>query len=86
MNTLIIPLTSTVCVAAAVGYIKRMGQRSGLTMKQFITLPDRGWTSPQLLFDILVPSRWKYHVFPFLVFAILLISIGNQQSQPIMQN
>ena len=85
-NTLIIPLTSTVCAGAAVAYIQRMGQRSGFTMKRLITLADRGWTNPQLLFDILRPSGWKHHGSSFLVFAILLIVIGIYYSQTMMQN
>ena len=85
-NTLIIPLTSTVCAGAAVAYIQRMGQRSGFTMKRLITIADPGWTNPQLLFDILRPSGWKHHGSSFLVFAIFLITIGICWSQKIMQN
>ncbi len=58
-NTLIIPLTSTVCASAAVVHVQSFGRRRHFSMQHTITLADKGWLSPPVWLDLLTPRGWR---------------------------
>ena len=75
-DTLIIPLTSTVCASAAVIYVQNFGCRRHFSMQQTITLADKGWNSPDVWLTLLNVNGWKSRGSYFLAFAIVLHVLG----------
>jgi hypothetical protein len=77
---LTIPLTTTVCSYAAVVYLQHVPSRSepDITLRQMMSLADRGWTDLALLTRLLIsPSKnWKRYGSRFLAYAILLHILG----------
>jgi hypothetical protein len=74
-GVLTIPLTSAVCSAAAVVYVQRCGQSANLTLRQVVTLADKGWTDPYTFTKLCSPSAKRYAT-RFLLFAIALNILG----------
>ncbi|KAF8812041.1 hypothetical protein BYT27DRAFT_6431049 [Phlegmacium glaucopus] len=70
---LTIPLTSAVCSKAAVVFVQRQG---GLSLRQAMTLADKGWTEPKLYAKLLFSGGLKRYGSSFLFFAILLNILG----------
>ena len=77
-NTLIIPLTSTVCASAAVIYVQNFGRRRRFTMQHTATLADKGWTSPQVWLNLLSIEGWKSQGSYFLIFAMGFHALGKR--------
>ena len=77
-NTLIIPLTSTVCASAAVIYVQNFGRRRRFTMQHTATLADKGWSSPQVWLSLLKIEGWKSRGSYFLVFAMGFHALGRK--------
>ena len=77
-NTLIIPLTSTVCASAAVIYIQNFGRQRCFTMQQTATLANKGWSSPQIWLTLLSIRGWKSQGSYFLVFAMGFHALGKR--------
>ena len=75
-NTLIMPLTSTVCASAAVIYVQNFGRRRHFSMQHTATLADKGWSSPQMWLALLSIKGWKSQGSYFLVFAIWFHALG----------
>jgi hypothetical protein len=77
---LTIPLTTTVCSYAAVVYLQHVPSRSepDITLRQMMSLADRGWTDLTLFTNLLIsPSKnWKRYGSRFLAYAILLHILG----------
>ncbi|KAH8432954.1 uncharacterized protein LDX57_010588 [Aspergillus melleus] len=70
-----IPLTSAVCSSAAVVYVQHMTIKSApnLTLRQMVTLADRGWTDLILLSKLFTRiSNWKRYSCLFLFIANLV--------------
>ena len=74
VSLLTIPLTSAVCAAAVVPWL----QHSGLAMsvRQLMTLADKGWTSPYIYARLISPSGWKRYGSSFIALAMLLHALG----------
>ncbi|OQD62998.1 hypothetical protein PENPOL_c010G03226 [Penicillium polonicum] len=54
VGVLTLPLASSVCGYAAVGYIQSQRyHKANLTLRQTLNLADRGWTSPNIIFPML---------------------------------
>lgn len=71
VGVLTLPLASSVCGYAAVGYIQSQRyHKANLTLRQTLNLADRGWTSPNIIF----PMLWspKKHGSLLLLIAMLL--------------
>ena len=77
-NTLIIPLTSTVCASAAVIYVQNFGRRRHFSMQHTATLADKGWSSPQVWLALLSSKGWKSQSSYFLVFAMGFHALGKR--------
>ena len=77
-NTLIIPLTSTVCASAAVIYVQNIGRRRCFSMQHTATLADKGWSSPQVWLTLLSVKGWKSQGSYFLVFAMGLHALDKR--------
>lgn len=75
-NTLVIPLTSTVCASAAVIHLQNFGHRRHFSMQHTSTLADKGWTSPHIWLALLSSKGWRTRGSYFLVFAIALHALG----------
>ena len=71
---LTIPLTSTVCAAAAVPWLQRFGH--GMSLRQTTALADRGWTSPYIFSRLTFPRGWRRYGSSFLAMAIILHALG----------
>ncbi len=71
---LTIPLTATVCAAAAVPWLQRVGH--DMSLRQIMTLADRGWTSPYTYSRLTFPRGWKRYGSSFLVMGIILHALG----------
>ncbi|KAI0966345.1 hypothetical protein F4678DRAFT_299914 [Xylaria arbuscula] len=69
---LTIPLTSAVCGRAAVAFLQR---NTGITMRQMITLADKGWVEPGVF--MILPFRWKRYGSWFLLYALFLSLLGS---------
>ncbi|KAE8442481.1 hypothetical protein EG329_003324 [Mollisiaceae sp. DMI_Dod_QoI] len=74
VGVLTIPLTSAVCSSAAVIFVQQHRSTSGLTIRQVMTLADRGWVGPTT-FGRAVTS-WKRYGSSFLLVAIFLTLLG----------
>jgi hypothetical protein len=70
-----IPLISAVCSKAAVLFAQRRHQTT-LSLRQTMTLADRGWTDPSIYFRLL-SGGFKQHATSFLVLAIFLNILGS---------
>lgn len=79
-NTLVIPLTSTVCASAAIIYVRHFGCRSTLSMQHVSVLADRGWTSPWMWRALLSNSGWSSFGSSFLIFAIVFHALGKSSA------
>ncbi len=77
-NTLIMPLTSTVCASAAVIYVQNFGRRRHFSMQHTATLADKGWLSPQVWLALLSIKGWKSQGSYFLVFAMGFHALGKR--------
>ena len=75
-NTLIIPLTSTVCASAAVIYVQNFGCRRHFSMQHTTTLADKGWISPDVWLTLLSVNGRKSRGSYFLAFAMVLHALG----------
>ncbi len=75
-NTLIIPLTSTVCASAAVIYVQNFGNRGQFSMQKTSTLADKGWTSPHVWLTLLSIEGWRTRGSEFLAFAMAFHALG----------
>lgn len=75
-NTLILPLTSTVCASAAVIYVQSFGCRRHFSMQHTSTLADKGWTSPHVWLALLSVKGWKSRGSYFLAFAMVFHALG----------
>ena len=75
-NTLIIPLTSTVCASAAVIYVQNFGYRRHFSMQHTTTLADKGWISPDVWLTLLNVNGRKSRGSYFLAFAMVLHALG----------
>ncbi len=74
VSLLTIPLTSTVCAAAAVPWLQSSGR--GMSLRQLMTLADKGWTSPYIYTKLLRPSGWKRYGSSFIALSLLLNILG----------
>lgn len=75
-SVLTIPLTSTVCSSAAVIYLQQStGRTPSFTLRQMITLADKGWTDIGT-YRQLVMGHWSRYSSALLIWAILLHIIG----------
>ena len=70
-----IPLISAVCSKAAVLFAQRRHPTT-LSLRQTMTLADRGWTDPSIYFQLLSGGS-KQHATSFLVLAIFLNILGS---------
>ncbi|KAL1583328.1 hypothetical protein WHR41_08048 [Cladosporium halotolerans] len=69
-----IPLISTICSKAAVVVTQRR-RRQTMSLRQTMTLADRGWTDPTVYFRLL-SGGFKQYATKFLVLAIFLNILG----------
>ena len=83
VSLLTIPLTSAVCAAAVVPWLQQSGQ--GMSLRQIITLSDKGWTSPYIYYRLLAPTGWKRYGSSFISLALLLHALGAALSPAISQ-
>ncbi|PLB48356.1 hypothetical protein P170DRAFT_438020 [Aspergillus steynii IBT 23096] len=76
VGVLALPLTSSVCASAAVNFAqtRSRGTKSCLTLKQTVTLANKGWTSPFVLLTL--PFQHKRLGSSFLYGAIALHVLG----------
>ncbi|KAK5083280.1 hypothetical protein LTR70_008229 [Exophiala xenobiotica] len=56
-----------------------------MTLRQVITLADKGWTSPYIYYRLLAPTGWKRYGSSFIALALLLHAIGAALSPAISQ-
>ena len=75
-NTLIIPLTSTVCASTAVIYVQNFGRRRHFSMQHTATLANKGWSSPQVWLALLSIKGWRSQGSYFLFFAMGFHALG----------
>ncbi|KAJ5175369.1 uncharacterized protein N7482_001246 [Penicillium canariense] len=79
VGILTIPLTSAVCSSAAVIFIQQRAHK-GITVRQVMTLADKGWadlaTYARIL-PFLTTDEWKRFGSSFLLLAILLNLLGS---------
>ncbi|MCJ1377755.1 hypothetical protein MMC17_000851 [Xylographa soralifera] len=75
-SVLVIPVTSAICSKAVVAYLQHNRRHFHLTLRQAITLADKGWTDPQLYGKLLTTSGWKRYGSSFLMTAMLLNLLG----------
>ncbi|KAJ5317150.1 hypothetical protein N7508_001658 [Penicillium antarcticum] len=79
VSVLTIPLISAVCSSTAVMFIQRKQARDKLSIRQVITLADKGWTDLTTYARVLPffsTNGWKRHGSSFLLFAMLLNLLG----------
>lgn len=75
-NTLVLPLTSTICASAAVIYVQNFGRQRNFSILHTSTLADKGWMSPQIWLTLLTKKGWKSRGSLFLLFAMALHVLG----------
>lgn len=75
VSVLTIPLTSAVCSAAAVVFAQSSRRERRLTVRQMITLADKGWNDPTTIARLLF-GHGKRLSSSLLVFALLLNILG----------
>lgn len=83
VSLLTIPLTSAVCAAGVIPWWQEAGR--SMTLRQVITLADKGWTSPYIYYRLLAPTGWKRYGSSFIALALLLHAIGAALSPAISQ-
>ena len=71
---LTIPLTSAVCASAVVPWLQRRGQK--MSVRQLMTLADKGWTSPYVYSKLVTMTGWKRYGSSFIALALLLNALG----------
>lgn len=79
VSVLTIPLTSAVCSSAAVIFIQQRAQK-GITVRQVMTLADKGWADLSTYLNILpffASHGWRRFGSSFLLLAILLNLLGS---------
>lgn len=74
-----IPLTSAVCSAAAASFAQSNSKKRELTMRQLLTLADKGWSDPTIIGKVMIGKGAKISS-SFLVAAILLTTFGESIS------
>jgi hypothetical protein len=83
VGVLAIPLTSTICSSAAVVFIQRRHQSyggSGLSMRQVITLADKGWADIMTYLKIIPffsTKSWERYGSSFLLLAMFANLLGS---------
>lgn len=75
VGVLTIPLTSAVCSAAAVVFTQAGRQERRLTLRQTMTLADKGWTDPTTIARLL-SGRGRQFSSSLLICALLLNLLG----------
>lgn len=71
-----VPLISAVCVRAAVIYSQRReNSEPSITLRQTITLADRGWTDIRILGKLVI-GKWRRYGSRLLLVAIMLNILG----------
>lgn len=75
VGVLTIPLTSAVCSAAAVVFAQAKRQDRKLTLRQTMTLADKGWTDPTTIAKLL-SGRGRRLASSLLICALLLNLLG----------
>lgn len=75
VSVLTIPLTSAVCYSAAVVFAQSSRRERRLTVRQMITLADKGWNDPTTIARLLF-GHGKRLSSSLLVFALLLNILG----------
>lgn len=83
VSLLTIPLTSAVCAAAVVPWLQQSGQ--DMSLRQIMTLSDKGWTSPYVYYRLLRPAGWRRYGSSFIALALLLHALGAALSPAINQ-
>lgn len=79
VGVMAIPLTSAVCSSAAVIFIQQRHSRGGLTMRQVMTIADKGWTDIPTYFrtfPFFGTKRWKRYGSSFLLLSCFTILLG----------
>lgn len=71
-----IPTAATVCAYAAVPFSQYQMKGKNLSLRQVLTLADRGWMSPHMVIKALLPVDKHTHGSPFLWYAAAIIFIG----------
>lgn len=74
LAVLAIPVTSAVCAKAAAAYMKHASARR-LTLRQSLTLADRGWTDPLTCLRLFAGEYKRYGTI-FLLGAMILTILG----------
>ncbi|KUJ08929.1 uncharacterized protein LY89DRAFT_788365 [Mollisia scopiformis] len=74
VSVLTIPLTSAVCSSAAVIFVQHHRSTPRLTIRQLITLADRGWVGPGTFGRLAI--SWRRYGSSFLLLAIFLTILG----------
>lgn len=75
-----IPLTSAVCSAAAAVFVQQRGPSTNLTLRQLLTLADKGWSDPTTYartFPGVRKDGWKRYGSTFLLLAMVLTTLGS---------
>lgn len=75
VSVLTIPLTSAVCAAAVVPWLQHSGK--DISLRQLLTLADRGWTSPYVYSKLSTYSGWRRYGSAFLALSLVLHGLGN---------
>lgn len=77
VSVLTIPLTSAVCSSAAVIFVQHNQKSFGLSIRQVMTLADKGWTDPATYArTFLTWKGWKRYGSSCLLLAMLLSILG----------
>ena len=77
VSVLTIPLTSAVCSSAAVIFVQQNHKSFGLSIRQVMTLADKGWIDPATYARTFLKSKgWKRYGSSFLLLAMLLNILG----------
>lgn len=80
VNTLTLPLTSTVCAAGAVVFAQQRGkEKKNLSLRQLMVLANAGWAGVPTYWHLtpgVHKKGWKRYGSPFLSFSILLTLMG----------
>ncbi|CAG7966195.1 unnamed protein product [Penicillium salamii] len=73
-SVLTLPLASSVCSFFAVGYVQAQKYpKRGPTLRQTLTLTDRGWTNPRVIFSFFRHSRKECTSFLWVALALHLV-------------
>ncbi|CAG8932112.1 unnamed protein product [Penicillium salamii] len=73
-SVLTLPLASSVCSFFAVGYVQAQKYpKPGPTLRQTLTLTDRGWTNPRVIFSFFGHPRKECTSFLWVALALHLV-------------